>query len=77
MKLLLCCLAISNNMPDMLILDEPTNNLDIYSQEVLTQAIKDFNGTILVIAHDQHFISEIGIEQRLVLYRAKGMGAWT
>ncbi|MFD2521799.1 ABC-F family ATP-binding cassette domain-containing protein [Emticicia soli] len=73
MKLLLCCLAISNNTPDMLMLDEPTNNLDIYSQEVLTQAIKDFNGTILVIAHDQQFISEIGIEQRLVLQRAKGM----
>lgn len=67
MKLLLCCLAISNNTSDMLMLDEPTNNLDIYSQEVFTQAIKDFNGTILVIAHDQHFIDEIRIEQRLVL----------
>lgn len=69
MKLLLCCLSIGNNTPDMLMLDEPTNNLDIFSQEVLIQAIKDFNGTILIIAHDQHFITEIDIEQRLVLKR--------
>lgn len=70
MKLLLCCLAISNNMPDMLIVDEPTNNLDVYSQEVLTQAIKGFNGTLLVISHDQHFVEEIGLEERIVLQRA-------
>jgi len=62
MKLLLCCLAISNNTPDMLILDEPTNNLDIYCQEVLTEAIKNFNGTLLVISHDKHFIKKIEIE---------------
>lgn len=65
MKLILCCIAISNNTPDMLILDEPTNNLDIYSQEVLTQAIKNFNGTLLVISHDQYFVKEIRLEENI------------
>lgn len=69
MKLLLCCLAICNNTPDMLILDEPTNNLDVHSQEVLTQAIKDFNGTLLVISHDQYFIQEIDIRERIELQK--------
>lgn len=61
MKLILCCLAISNNMPDMIILDEPTNNLDIHSQKILISAIKNFGGSVLVISHDQHFIDEINV----------------
>ncbi len=67
MKLLLCCLAISNNAPDLLILDEPTNNLDVQSQEVLTASIKDFGGSVVVISHDQYFIDEIGVETTLTL----------
>lgn len=67
MKLLLCCLAISNNTPDMLILDEPTNNLDINSQNILTYAIKEFKGTILVISHDNYFINKIGINKVITL----------
>ncbi|GAB3512826.1 ABC-F family ATP-binding cassette domain-containing protein [Emticicia fontis] len=70
MKLLLCCLAISNHTPDMLILDEPTNNLDVYSQEILTQAIKDFNGTLLVISHDKHFIQEINLDDIISMHKA-------
>lgn len=70
MKLLLCCLAICNATTDTLILDEPTNNLDINSQEVLTQAIKNFNGTLLVISHDQYFIQEIELEESIEIQRA-------
>lgn len=62
MKLILCCLVISNNMPDILILDEPTNNLDIQSQKVLLSSIKKFGGAIIVVSHDQKFIDEIGID---------------
>lgn len=67
MKLALCCLSVSNHTPDMLILDEPTNNLDIHSQEVLTSVIKDFAGTLLVISHDRHFIDAIRIERQISL----------
>lgn len=63
MKLLLCCLSVSNNIPGVLILDEPTNNLDIQSQKTLTHAIREFEGTILVVSHDLHFIEQIALEK--------------
>lgn len=66
-KLLLCCLKISNNAPDLLILDEPTNNLDVYSQDILTYAVKGFKGTILVISHDRYFINGIDINKTISL----------
>nr|WP_223151855.1 ABC-F family ATP-binding cassette domain-containing protein [Chitinophaga qingshengii] len=67
MKLSLACLLVSNQAPDLLILDEPTNNLDIKSLEVLTLAVKNFRGTLLVISHDDYFIDEIGIDYRISL----------
>lgn len=63
MKLLLCCLSVSNNIPDVLILDEPTNNLDIQSLKTLTDAIREFDGTILVISHDLYFVEKIGLSK--------------
>lgn len=66
-RLLFCCLIVSNNIPDMFILDEPTNNLDIQSMNIITSALKDYKGTILVISHDQYFKDEIGIERYIEL----------
>lgn len=63
MKLILCCLVVSNNIPDIIILDEPTNNLDIHSQKILLSSIRDFGGSVIVISHDWNFIEEIGINQ--------------
>ncbi|MDC2624304.1 MULTISPECIES: ABC-F family ATP-binding cassette domain-containing protein [Bacteroides] len=67
MRLAFCCLMISNNTPDMFILDEPTNNLDIQSIEIITATIKSYTGTVIAISHDDYFIQEIGIEQRILL----------
>lgn len=67
LRLLLCGLSISNKAPDMIILDEPTNNLDLQNVEILTNSIKDYHGTLLVISHDEVFLDEIGTDQELIL----------
>lgn len=67
MRLILCCLTIHHMAPDMIILDEPTNNLDIQSIEILTAAINDYQGTLLVITHDAYFLKQIQVQQTINL----------
>ncbi len=67
MRLYLCCLMLSNHIPDMLILDEPTNNLDLSSLSVLTDVVQNYHGTLIVISHDSHFAGQIGITRNISL----------
>lgn len=53
-RLQLALLVLSG--ANFFLLDEPTNNLDIASAEVLENALNDFNGTVLVISHDRYFL---------------------
>lgn len=67
LRLLLCGLSISNKAPDMIILDEPTNNLDLQNVDILMNSIKDYHGTLLVISHDEVFLEEIWMSDEVVL----------
>lgn len=67
MRLYLCCLMISNQTPDMFILDEPTNNLDLSSLSILTDTIKNYQGTIIIISHDKYFADKMGITRNIEL----------
>lgn len=67
MRLSLCCLTIGNKAPDIIVLDEPTNNLDIQNTEILTQAINEYRGTLIVVSHDASFLEHIHVERELVL----------
>ena len=65
MRLMLCCLTISNQAPDIIVLDEPTNNLDIQNTEILIAAIRDYRGTLIVVSHDSHFMEQLQVEREI------------
>lgn len=52
---------------NLLILDEPTNHLDIRTKEILKQAIKDFDGTAIIVSHDREFLD--GLATRVLEFR--------
>jgi ATPase subunit of ABC transporter with duplicated ATPase domains len=67
MRLYLCCLMISNHIPDMFILDEPANNLDLSSLSILTGTVGNYRGTLIVVSHDKYFTNELGITKSIEL----------
>jgi ATP-binding cassette, subfamily F, member 3 len=55
-RLQLACLMLGQ--PNLLLFDEPTNNLDIPSVEALEKALEDFDGAMLTISHDRYFLDQ-------------------
>ena len=48
--------------PNLLILDEPTNDLDIVTLDVLEEYLKDFKGSLIIVSHDRHFLDRLVVE---------------
>lgn len=67
-RLYLCTVLIQN--PNVLILDEPTNDLDIVTLNVLEDFLMDFPGVLLVVSHDRYFMDKI--VDHLFVFRGEG-----
>ena len=67
-RLYLCTILIQN--PNFLILDEPTNDLDIVTLNVLEEFLLDFPGCLLVVSHDRYFMDKI--VDHLFVFRGEG-----
>ncbi|MGJ5179471.1 ABC-F family ATP-binding cassette domain-containing protein [Bradyrhizobium oligotrophicum] len=63
----LACTFGGEQPPWLLLLDEPTNHLDISSIEILEQALRGFDGALLVVSHDPSFLAAIGITQEFAV----------
>jgi energy-coupling factor transporter ATP-binding protein EcfA2 len=48
------------NPPNFLVLDEPTNHLDLATKEMLVEALKEFEGTMIFVSHDRMFLRGLG-----------------
>ncbi|MER7190439.1 ABC-F family ATP-binding cassette domain-containing protein [Streptomyces flaveolus] len=63
----LAALMLAEPAPQLLMLDEPTNNLDMASVRQLTTALESYEGALIVASHDMPFLDSIGITRRLLL----------
>lgn len=66
-RLKVALLALKQQAVDLLLLDEPENHLDIESRELLAQAIRSFNGAVILVSHDKTFVEECGINESYLL----------
>lgn len=77
-ELLKATLAVvlgGENQPDLLILDEPTNNLEIDSIEILEDALNQYQGAILLVTHDQMFAQNINVDSVVQISSCYSVGA--
>lgn len=67
-KLYLCTILMKN--PNFLVLDEPTNDLDIQTLQVLEEYLQDFPGCVIVVSHDRYFTDKV--VDHLLVFKGEG-----
>ena len=67
-KLYLCTVLMRN--PNFLVLDEPTNDLDIVTLQILEEYLQDFPGCVIVVSHDRYFMDKVG--DHLLVFKGQG-----
>jgi ATP-binding cassette subfamily F protein uup len=67
-KLYLCTVLMRN--PNFLVLDEPTNDLDIVTQQILEEYLQDFPGCVIVVSHDRYFMDKV--VDHLLVFKGQG-----
>ena len=67
LRVALACIMLAEPAPQLLVLDEPSNNLDIASTRHLVEALRAFRGAMLIVSHDEGFLDDVGVSTRLEL----------
>ncbi|MBQ6736503.1 MAG: ABC-F family ATP-binding cassette domain-containing protein [Alphaproteobacteria bacterium] len=67
LKATLAAILGAENQPDLLILDEPTNNLEIKSIAILEDALNQYRGAILLVSHDEIFAKNINVDKTIYI----------
>ena len=67
-KLYLCTVLMKN--PNFLVLDEPTNDLDIVTMQILEEYLQDFPGCVIVVSHDRYFMDKV--VDHLLVFKGQG-----
>lgn len=67
LKLAMACVLLGPRPPDLLLLDEPTNHQDLESTEALEAALRDYQGSLVLVSHDRHFMEQVGFTHELAL----------
>lgn len=62
MRAALACIFMGDHPPQLVMLDEPTNNMDLESIHALESALSEYQGALLVVSHDKQFLENIGIQ---------------
>lgn len=68
-KLYLCKVLMTN--PNFLVLDEPTNDLDIQTLQIFEEYLQDFPGCVIVVSHDRYFMDKV--VDHLLVFKGKGV----
>lgn len=63
MRAAMACIFMGNNPPQLVLLDEPTNNMDLDSIQALESALSNYQGALIVVSHDKQFLENISIEE--------------
>lgn len=73
-KVRLALLKIIKRRPNVLILDEPTNHMDILGKETLEKMLCEYQGTVITVSHDRYFINKVC--DRLLVFEEDGLKAY-
>jgi len=71
MRAALACVLMGDTPPQLILLDEPTNNMDLESIASIERVFKNYKGALIVISHDATFLQNIGVDEKIELLKLR------